>query len=68
MGMYSDRMLVRFGYSRDDSLGNVFDDEQSRKTRGIRYAEWAEFMVLWRNDQIQFYEQSVKFPSHFANF
>ncbi|KAJ7644051.1 Pleckstrin homology domain-containing protein [Roridomyces roridus] len=53
-----DRMLVRFGYTRDESLGPHFDDERSRKTRGIRYAEWAEFMVIWRDGFIQFYEQS----------
>ncbi|KAJ7758493.1 Pleckstrin homology domain-containing protein [Mycena maculata] len=51
-----DRMLVRVGYTRHESLGPLFDEEQSRKARGIRYEEWAEFMVLWRKDLIQFYE------------
>ncbi|KAJ6557386.1 Pleckstrin homology domain-containing protein [Mycena vulgaris] len=51
-----DRMLVRVGYSKTESIGTVFDEEQSRKSRGIRYDEWAEFMVLWRKDLIHFYE------------
>ncbi|KAJ7696070.1 Pleckstrin homology domain-containing protein [Mycena rosella] len=54
--MRADRMLVRVGYSKNESLGTVFDEEQSRKTRGIRYDEWTEFMVLWRKDLIHFYE------------
>ncbi|KAJ7134438.1 Pleckstrin homology domain-containing protein [Mycena epipterygia] len=51
-----DRMLVRVGYTKSESIGPVFDEEQSRMARGIRYDEWAEFMVLWRKDVIQFYE------------
>ncbi|KAJ7288432.1 Pleckstrin homology domain-containing protein [Mycena rebaudengoi] len=51
-----DRMLVRIGYTKTASIGTTFDEEQSRKTRGIRYDEWAEFMVIWRKDLIQFYE------------
>ncbi|KAJ7784673.1 Pleckstrin homology domain-containing protein [Mycena metata] len=51
-----DRMLVRIGYTKSESLGPVFDEEQSRKTRGIRYDEWAEYIVFWRKDYIHFYE------------
>ncbi|KAJ7156013.1 Pleckstrin homology domain-containing protein [Mycena crocata] len=51
-----DRMLVRAGYTKSESLGPVFDEEMSRKTRGIRYEEWGEYMVLWKKDLIQFYE------------
>ncbi|KAJ7459760.1 Pleckstrin homology domain-containing protein [Mycena latifolia] len=51
-----DRMLVRVGYTRNESIGSVFDEEQSRKTRGVRYDEWSEYMVLWRKDLIHFYE------------
>ncbi|KAJ7505417.1 Pleckstrin homology domain-containing protein [Mycena galericulata] len=51
-----DRMLVRFGYTKSESIGPHFDEDQGRKTRGIRYNEWAEFMVIWRKDLIQFYE------------
>lgn len=51
-----DRMLVRVAYTKADYIGTVFDERQSRKTRGIRYEEWAELMVLWRKDLIHFYE------------
>ncbi|KAJ7254353.1 Pleckstrin homology domain-containing protein [Mycena haematopus] len=51
-----DRMLVRVGYTESESIGPVLDEETSRKTRGIRYQEWAEFIVLWRNKSIYFYE------------
>lgn len=53
-------MLVRIGYTKSESIGPLLDEEQSRKTRGIRYGEWAEYMVLWRKDSIQFYEPHVK--------
>ncbi|KAJ6619492.1 Pleckstrin homology domain-containing protein [Mycena sp. CBHHK59/15] len=51
-----DRMLVRVGYSESESIGPIFDEEQSRTTRGIRYDEWTEFVIVWRKDLIQFYE------------
>ncbi|KAK7048271.1 hypothetical protein R3P38DRAFT_2605963 [Favolaschia claudopus] len=51
-----DRMLVRVGYTESESLGPLFDEETSRKTRGIRYHEWAEYMVIFRNKSIHFYE------------
>ncbi|KAJ7175763.1 Pleckstrin homology domain-containing protein [Mycena filopes] len=51
-----DRMLVRIGYTKSESLGPVFDEEQSRKARGVRYDEWAEYIVVWRKDFIHFYE------------
>ncbi|KAJ7044004.1 Pleckstrin homology domain-containing protein [Mycena alexandri] len=51
-----DRMLVRIGYTKSEAIGPVFDEEQSRKTRGVRYDEWAEYIVLWRKDFIHFYE------------
>lgn len=53
-------MLVRVGYTESESIGPVFDEEMSRKTRGIRYQEWAEFIVLWRNSSIHFYEPHVE--------
>ncbi|KAJ7212216.1 Pleckstrin homology domain-containing protein [Mycena pura] len=51
-----DRMLVKVGYTKDEAMGPVFDEETSRKTRGMRYDEWAEFIVYWRNNVIHFYE------------
>ncbi|KAF7299192.1 hypothetical protein MIND_00867900 [Mycena indigotica] len=51
-----DRMLVRVGYTKSESLGPAFDEEASRTTRGVRYEEWAEFIVQWHNNIIHFYE------------
>ncbi|KAF7291599.1 hypothetical protein HMN09_01251000 [Mycena chlorophos] len=51
-----DRMLVRVGYTRNESLGPVFDEEISRTARGVRYEQWEEFIVLWRKNAIHFYE------------
>ncbi|KAJ7645455.1 Pleckstrin homology domain-containing protein [Mycena polygramma] len=51
-----DRMLIRVGYTKSESIGPVFDEEQSRKTRVVRYEEWAEYIVVWRKDLLHFYE------------
>lgn len=52
-------MLVKVGYTKNEAIGPVFDEETSRKTRGMRYDEWAEFIVYWRNSVIHFYEPHV---------
>ncbi|KAJ7069875.1 Pleckstrin homology domain-containing protein [Mycena amicta] len=51
-----DRMLVRVGYTKNDSMGPVFNEEVSRTARGVRYEEWSEFIVQWQSNVIQFYE------------
>ncbi|KAF7314273.1 hypothetical protein MKEN_00899900 [Mycena kentingensis (nom. inval.)] len=51
-----DRMLVKFGYTKADTVGPVFDETTSRTMRGIRYDDWTEFIVQWRGNFIQFYE------------
>ncbi|KAF9007668.1 hypothetical protein BDZ89DRAFT_965606 [Hymenopellis radicata] len=51
-----DRMLVRVSYSKSEDLGPHFDEYQNRMTTGLQYADWAEFMVVWRRDKIELYE------------
>ena len=52
-------MLVRIGHSKSESLGNHFDEKQNRTTSHLRYEDWAEFMVVWRKDRIEIYEDYV---------
>ncbi|KAK0201660.1 hypothetical protein DFS33DRAFT_1349082 [Desarmillaria ectypa] len=51
-----DRMLVRVSYTESESLGPQFDECQHRMTSGLRHEDWAEFMVVWRRDSIEVYE------------
>ncbi|KAG7443112.1 uncharacterized protein BT62DRAFT_935448 [Guyanagaster necrorhizus] len=51
-----DRMLVRVSYTECESLGSQFDEYQHRMTSGLRHEDWAEFMVVWRRDSIEVYE------------
>ncbi|KAK0464663.1 guanine nucleotide exchange factor [Desarmillaria tabescens] len=51
-----DRMLVRVSYTESESLGLQFDEYQHRMTSGLRHEDWAEFMVVWRRDFIEVYE------------
>ncbi|ETW81550.1 hypothetical protein HETIRDRAFT_51882 [Heterobasidion irregulare TC 32-1] len=52
----SDRMIVRVSYTRERSLGATFDENQNRFTQHLQYEDWAEFMVVWRKDRIELYE------------
>ncbi|KAF8895412.1 Pleckstrin homology domain-containing protein [Infundibulicybe gibba] len=51
-----DRMLVRVSYSKTEITGKHFDETIHRTTRNLRYEDWAEFMVVWRKDRIELYE------------
>lgn len=55
----SDRMIVRVSYTRERSLGATFDENQNRSTQHLQYEDWAEFMVVWRKDRIELYEDYV---------
>ncbi len=52
-------MLVRVSYSKSEALGLHFDEYQNRMTSGLQYEDWAEFMVVWRRDKIELYEDYV---------
>ncbi|KAH7885352.1 Pleckstrin homology domain-containing protein [Phlebopus sp. FC_14] len=51
-----DRMLVRVSYTKTEWLPVNFDETQNRRTSNLRYEDWAEFMVVWRKDRLELYE------------
>ncbi|KAF8840746.1 hypothetical protein BDN67DRAFT_1002755 [Paxillus ammoniavirescens] len=51
-----DRMLVRVSYSKSESLPVRFDEDQNRQTSHLQYEDWAEFLVVWRKDNLEIYE------------
>ncbi|KAF8555219.1 hypothetical protein OG21DRAFT_1476557 [Imleria badia] len=51
-----DRMLVRVCYTKSESLANHFDEAQNRQTTHLRHEECKEFLVVWRNDTLELYE------------
>jgi hypothetical protein len=59
--MWSDRMVVRVAYCRDDAFGTHFIEMQDRSARDMRYEDWAEFMVIWRSRRLESYNNSVRF-------
>ncbi|KAG7088497.1 hypothetical protein E1B28_012485 [Marasmius oreades] len=51
-----DRMLVRIFSSQLSALPRFFDEHKHRQTRKLYYEDWQEFMIVWRMDRIEFYE------------
>ena len=54
-----DRMVVRVACCKNDSLGPHFDELQDRSARDMQYEDWAEFMVVWRSDRLELYNDYV---------
>jgi hypothetical protein len=54
-----DRMVVRIAYCRDGFLGPSFDEMQNRSARNLQYEDWTEFMIVWRNDRLELYDDYV---------
>ena len=52
-------MLVRVSYTRDEHLGARFDESQSRTAQNMEIQDWVVFLVVWRGDRIEFYEDYV---------
>ena len=52
-------MVVRIAYSRDGSLGPSFDEMQNRSARNLQYEDWTEFVVVWRKDRLELYDDYV---------
>jgi hypothetical protein len=52
-------MVVRVAYCKDGSLGSHFDEMQDRSARDMQYEDWAEFMVVWRSDRLELYNDFV---------
>ena len=53
---------MRYCYSKSESITPAFDEAQNRTTRDLHYAEWAEYMVAWRKNRIEIYEDHVRLP------
>ncbi|KAG9315912.1 hypothetical protein JVU11DRAFT_3562 [Chiua virens] len=51
-----DRMLVRVCYTKSESLSNHFDEVQNRQTTNMRHEDCMEFLVVWRRDMLELYE------------
>lgn len=51
-----DRMLVRVCTTKAEGVSAHFDESMHRTTRGLQYQDWAEFVVAWRRDYIEIYE------------
>ncbi|KAG1742396.1 uncharacterized protein EDB91DRAFT_1279626 [Suillus paluster] len=51
-----DRMFVRISHTKSESLPCHFDEVQNRMTPNLNYEDWAEFLVVWRGERLEIYE------------
>ncbi|KAL4081076.1 Pleckstrin homology domain-containing protein [Scleroderma citrinum] len=51
-----DRMLVRVSYTELEGLSRCFDEIQNHYTNKLQYEDWAEFLVVWRSQRVEVYE------------
>lgn len=51
-------MLVRVDYTKSEGITR-FDDNINRSARDLEYEDWGEFLVVWRRDGIELYEDYV---------
>lgn len=51
-----DRMLVRVSHTEANSVGAAFDENQNRITQHLEYEDWSEFLVVWRKERLELYE------------
>jgi len=56
-----DRMFVRVCMTKAECLSVHFDESMHRTTRGLQHQDWAEFVVAWRQDFIEIYDDYVIF-------
>lgn len=57
-------MYIRVKHS--DSLVNIkFDEEYSRTSRDLSHEDWEEYIVIWRNNRIELYDDYVQHPPFF---
>lgn len=52
-------MLVRIYATRASNLNANFDETIHRTTRDLQHEDCTEFMVVWRKDIIELYEDYV---------
>lgn len=53
-------MLVQISYSDTDTLGINFDELKGRATPHIQYYDWSEYVVVWRKDRLELYQNYVR--------
>jgi hypothetical protein len=58
-------MFVRVSYTKAEGLSG-FDEKQNRTISQLRYEDWDEFMVVWRHNRIELYENYVR-PDQFSS-
>lgn len=49
-------MLVRVSHTDAGSVGAAFDENQNRVTQHLEYEDWSEFLVVWRKERLELYE------------
>ena len=54
-------MLMRVCTTKAECLGVHFHESVHRTTRDLQHQNWAEFIVAWRQDFIEIYEDYVGF-------
>lgn len=59
--LLQDRMLVRVCKTDAENLSAHFDESTHRVTRDLEFQDWTEFLVAWRRDYIEIYEDHVSF-------
>lgn len=52
-------MWVKISSTKAQNLSPVFDESINRTTRDLDYEDWGEYMVAWRKDHIEIYEDYV---------
>ena len=51
-------MLVRVSYT-EDGVPTTFDENRNRTTRHLESEGWVEYIVAWRKDRLELYEDHV---------
>lgn len=53
-------MLVRVCCTKSESLSSHFDEAHNRQTTHMRHEDCMEFLVVWRKDMLELYEDYVR--------
>lgn len=54
-----DRMMVQISFTPAENLGLNFDEAKNRVTQHLQYEDWSEYMVVWRKNRIELYNNYV---------
>ena len=57
-------MLVHAYYSDAVFARQLFNEETHRTSRDFEYEAWGEFLVVWRREHIEIYEDYVCLNDH----